>query len=85
MPKDNFQNQKCLNADEINSLDTNDIHDLCSNSIFKDDEDSILYEYYSIEEANLELQKTPDGILLIHINAVSLCKTMIKSLIHLIS
>ena len=55
------------------------IYDLCSNSIFKDDEDCILSDYYNIEEANLELQKTPDGILLIHINAVSLCKSYDKN------
>ena len=47
---------------------------MCSNSVFKNQDDKILSEYYNIDEANLELQKTPDDILLIHINAVSLIK-----------
>ena len=70
----NLENQNCLSTAEINSLDANDIYDMCSNSVFKHQDDKILSEYYNIDEANLELQKTPDDILLIHINAVSLIK-----------
>ena len=31
-------------------------------------------EYFTTEELNIEIQKTPENIRLIHINAVSLCK-----------
>ena len=82
----NLQNQTCLNANEINSLDANDMYDMCSNSIFKNQEDSVLSEYYNTEEANLEIKKAPGDILLIHINAVSLCKnydTIIDTLAEL--
>ena len=43
----------------------------------------ITSEYYNIEEANLEFQKTPEGITLIHINAVSLCANYNKIVIML--
>ena len=34
----------------------------------------LLTEYFTTEELNVEIQKTPDNLRLIHINAVSLCK-----------
>ena len=49
------------------------IYNLCSNSIFNDKEDIPTTEYFTTEELNIEIQKTPDNIRLIHINAVSLC------------
>ena len=75
--KQNFDSQICLNASEIESFDLNDIDNLCPNSVFKDKEDTVqLSEYLTMEELNVEIQKTPDDILLIHINAVSLCKNI---------
>ena len=73
-----LKNQKCLTASEINNLDANVVYDKCSNSVFKDQDDINISEYYTIEEANVEMKKGPDGILLIHINAVSLCANIEK-------
>ena len=70
----NQENQICLNASEISSLDTENIHNLCPNSVFRDEEDLSLSEYYNIDEINMEIKKTPEDILLIHVNARSLCK-----------
>ena len=67
-------NQTCLSASAISSLDSSDIYSLCPNSIFNDKEDIPTTEYFTTEELNIEIQKTPDNIRLIHINAVSLCK-----------
>ena len=70
----NIENQNCLRASEISSLDTNDIYNLCPNSIFRDKDDIPTTEYLTTEELNIEIQKTPNNIRIIHINAVSLCK-----------
>ena len=67
-------NQTCLTASEISSLDSRDILDLCPNSIFKDREDILTTEYYTTEELNIEIKKTPENIRLIHINANTHCK-----------
>ena len=70
----NLENQICLNASEIEGFDINDtIYNLCPNSVFADKDDVYLSDYHTIEELNLEIQKTHDNILLVHINAVSLC------------
>ena len=68
------ENQSCISASAISSLDTSDILNLCPNSIFKDKEGIPTTEYFTTEELNVEIQKTPENIRLIHINAVSLCK-----------
>ena len=70
----NQDNQTCLRASEIRSLETSDIYNLCPNSIFKDKDDTPTTEYFTTEELNIEIKKTPDNIRLIHINANSLCK-----------
>ena len=49
---------------------------LCPNSIFNDKDDILTTEYFTTEELNVEFQKSPDDIRLIHINAVSLCKNV---------
>ena len=49
------------------------MYDMCPNSVFKDDEDITTSHYYTPDEFNdLDIQKSEEGILLIHINAVSL-------------
>ena len=70
----NLDNQICLSASAISSLDTSDIYNLCPNSIFKDKDDIFSTEYFTPEDLNIEIRKTPENIRLIHINAVSLCK-----------
>ena len=72
--RQNLDNQICLNASEIESFDINEIYNLCPNSVFRDKEDVQLSDYYTTEELNVEIKKTPENILLVHINAVSLCK-----------
>ena len=67
-------NQTCLSASAINSLDSSDIFNMCPNSVFRDKDDIPTTEYYTTDELNVEIQKTPDNLRLIHINAVSLCK-----------
>ena len=67
-------NQTCLSASAISSLDSSDIFDMCPNSIFRDKEDVPTTENYTTDELNVEIQKTPDNLRLIHINAVSLCR-----------
>ena len=56
-------------------LDSSDIPKYCPNSIFKD-KDASLSPYLTIEELNrltdVQVKKTPDDILLVHVNAVSL-------------
>ena len=74
----NSKNQTCLNAHEISSLDTNDIYNLCPNSIFRDKDDIPTTEYFTTDELNIEIKKTPDNIRLIHINSVSLCKHILS-------
>ena len=72
--KQNLENQICLNASDIESIDINDtIYNLCPNSVFSNKDDTCLSEYYTIEELNSKDHKNPENILLIHINAVSLC------------
>ena len=63
----NTENQTSLNAAEIGLLDTNDIYNLSPNSIFRDMEDVITTEYFTTDELNVEIKKTPDNIRLIHI------------------
>ena len=70
----NRENQTCLSAGEINLLDTNDIYNLCPNSIFRDKDDIPTTEYFTPDELNVEIQKSPEDLRLIHINAVSVCK-----------
>ena len=79
----NRDNQICLNSSEINLLDTNDIFNLSPNSIFKDDDDIATTEYFTTSELNVEIQRNPNNLCLIHINAISLCKqiTAINNLI----
>ena len=67
-------NQTCLSASAISSLDSSDIFNLCPNSIFKDKDDIPTTEYFTTEELNVEIRKNQESISLIHINAVSLCK-----------
>ena len=74
----NLENQSCLSASEIESLDTNDIYNLCPNSIFRDKDEIPTTEYFTTDELNVEIRKTPENIRLIHINAVSLCKHIIS-------
>ena len=47
---------------------------LCPNSVFNDNDDVPASDYFTTDELNVEIQKTPENIRLIHINAVSLCK-----------
>ena len=68
--------QTCVSASAISSLDSNDISNLCPNSIFNDKDDTLTTEYYTTEELNIEIQNTPDDIRSIHINAVSLIKNV---------
>ena len=68
------ENQTCLDASEISLLDTHDIYNLSPNSIFRDMEDVMTTEYFTTDELNVEIQKTPENIRLVHINSVSLCK-----------
>ena len=44
-------------ASTINSLNSEDIYNLCPNSIFYDKDDVLLTEYYTTEELNVEIQK----------------------------
>ena len=53
----NRDNQICLNASEINLLDTNDIYNLCPNSIFSDKDDIATTEYFTTCELNVEIKK----------------------------
>ena len=54
-------------------MDPHEILDLCPNSVFKDRTNVSLSDYYTIEGLNnLKIKNTPENILLIHINAVSL-------------
>ena len=69
-------NQTCFSASAVRSLDSNDILRLCPNSLFADKDDILSTEYFTSEELNIEIQKAPDDIRLIHINAVSLCKNI---------
>ena len=75
--QENLEDQICLNASEIESCGINEtIHNLCPNSVFRDKEDIHLSEYYTMEELNVEIKTTPENIIIIHINAVSLCKNI---------
>ena len=74
----NLDNQTCLSASEISSLDTSDIYNLCPNSIFRDKEEVSTTEYFTSDELNIEIKKTPENICLIHINANSLCKHIVS-------
>ena len=54
-------------------LDSNDMYDLCPNSLFKDKDDITISDYYSVNDVNnLDIELTRDNLLLIHINADSL-------------
>ena len=54
----NLKNQTCLlKASEISVLDTNDIYNLCPNSIFRDKDDISTTEYFTPEELNIEIKK----------------------------
>ena len=68
----NSENQTCLSASEIELMDTNDIYNLCPNSIFKDKDEIPTTEYFTTDDLNVEIKKTPENIRLIHINASSL-------------
>ena len=52
----------------------NKIADLSPNSVFQNDDELLYTNYYDMEEVNLTISNTPENLLLIHINAVSLCK-----------
>ena len=80
----NKENQTCLTASEIGLIDPNDIYNLSPNSIFRDKDDVPTTEYFTAEELNFEIQKSPDNIRLIHINAVSLPKN-VNAIIDMIS
>ena len=67
-------NQTHISASAISSFDSSDILELCPNSVFNDRDDIPTTEYFTTEELNIEIEKTPENIRLIHINAVSLCK-----------
>ena len=72
-PSQNVDDLCCSSTTTLNSLDmTNDIDRLCSNSVFKDIENLQISEYMTISELNIEIEKTPDDILIIHVNAVSI-------------
>ena len=66
--------QPCISTSSVSSLDSSDILKLSPNSIFSNKDDVLTTEYFTTEELNIEIEKTPDNIRLIHINAVSLCK-----------
>ena len=54
-------------------LSTTDVYNLCPNSIFRNNEDTILSDYYAPDTVNgLEILKTKENILLVHFNADSL-------------
>ena len=54
-------------------LNRDDVPNFCPNSVFNDTEDLTLSEYFTCEELNnLQLLKTEDDILLLHVNADSL-------------
>ena len=53
----NLENQTCLKASEISVLDTNDIYNLCPNSIFRDKDDISTTEYFTSDELNFEIKK----------------------------
>ena len=75
--RQNQDDQICLSASDIELADINDtIQNICPNSVFRDKENTQMSDYYTMDELNVEIKKTPDDILLIHINAVSLCKNI---------
>lgn len=55
----------------MSQIDINDPSSLSPNSIFRNKEDLAISEYYTIDELNVEMEKTPDDVLILHINAVS--------------
>ena len=55
--RQNRENQTCLKASEISSLDTNDIFNLCPNSIFSDKDDIPTTEYFTSDELNVVIKK----------------------------
>ena len=55
----NKENQTCLTASEIGLIDPNDIYNLSPNSIFRDKDDVPTTEYFTAEELNFEIQKSP--------------------------
>ena len=64
----------CPSATTLNSIDIDNLDTISPNSIFRGKDDIILSDYYNIEELNQDMQKTPNDILIIHINIVSLLK-----------
>ena len=75
----------CPSATALSTIDANDTNTLSPNSIFRDKDDIILSDYYTIDEVNLQIQASAE-ITILHINAVSLfenydsIKSMIASL-----
>ena len=58
--KQNFENQNCFNASEIEAFDINEtIHNLCPNSIFREKEDIHLSEYYTRRSLMWKFKKLP--------------------------
>ena len=52
-----------------------DVDNFTANSVFQNKEDINISEYYTVDEVNdLEIYKTPDDIVIVHINSVSLDK-----------
>ena len=63
----------CSSATALGTINiSNDIDSLTSNSVFRMNENMLLSEYLTTSELNIEMQKTPDDLLIIHINSVSL-------------
>ena len=62
----------CPSATTLNSINIDESDVLTPNSIFRDKEDITTSEYYTLEELNIEMEKTPEDILILHINTVSL-------------
>ena len=60
----------CPSATTLNSINIDESDVLSPNSIFRDKEDITTSEYYTLEELNIEMEKTPEDILILHINTV---------------
>ena len=81
---DPYYCDNCIGSDEpaelsrpsattFHSIDIdNEIINLTQNSVFHNKDDILLSDYFMINELNVEIQKTSENILLIHINTVSL-------------
>ena len=66
----NLGELECPSATTLSSITVRDVNTLSPNSIFRDKEDIVMSEYYTIDELNVDMEKTPNDILILHINTV---------------